>query len=85
MIGLIRAAVDPRVTFFDTEEAHGRYANEDWVGAALALVRDWVVIATKFGREIDPAINQHPHGQLCNGFTEGLRLIALCRVIQISM
>ena len=46
---IIRAAVDSGVTFFDTAEAYGPYTNEELVGAALAPVRDRVVIATKFG------------------------------------
>jgi aryl-alcohol dehydrogenase-like predicted oxidoreductase len=48
-IAIIRAAVDGGVTFFDTAEAYGPYANEELVGEALASVRDQVVIATKFG------------------------------------
>ena len=48
-ISLIRAAVDRGVTFFDTAEVYGPYLNEEVVGAALAPVRDRVVIATKFG------------------------------------
>jgi aryl-alcohol dehydrogenase-like predicted oxidoreductase len=48
-IGIIRAAVDRGVTFFDTAEAYGPYANEELVGEALGPVRDHVVIATKFG------------------------------------
>ena len=48
-IAIIRAAVDGGVTFFDTAEAYGPYANEELVGEALAPVRDQVVIATKFG------------------------------------
>src|SRR5512136_3324335 len=48
-ISLIRAAVDRGVTFFDTAEAYGPYANEEIVGEALGPVRDQVVIATKFG------------------------------------
>lgn len=48
-IDLIRAAVDRGVTFFDTAEAYGPFANEDLVGEALAPCRDHVVIATKFG------------------------------------
>ena len=48
-IAIIRAAVDRGVTFFDTAEAYGPYTNEEIVGAALAPVRDRVVIATKFG------------------------------------
>ena len=48
-IGLIRAAVEQSVTFFDTAEAYGPYTNEMLVGEALAPFRREVVIATKFG------------------------------------
>ena len=48
-IALIRSAVERGVTFFDTAEAYGPFANEDLVGEALAPFRDQVVIATKFG------------------------------------
>jgi len=56
MIGLIRAAVERGVTFFDTAEVYGPFVNEELVGEALAPVRDRVVIATKFGfnTQIDP-------------------------------
>ena len=54
MISLIRSAVDRGVTFFDTAEVYGPFANEDLVGEALAPVRAQVVIATKFGFGIDP-------------------------------
>ncbi|HXD18530.1 MAG TPA: aldo/keto reductase [Vicinamibacterales bacterium] len=52
-IAIIRAAVDQGVTFFDTAEVYGPYANEDVVGEALEPVRDQVVIATKFGWNIE--------------------------------
>jgi aryl-alcohol dehydrogenase-like predicted oxidoreductase len=48
-ISLIRAAFDHGVTFFDTAECYGPFANEELVGEALEPVRDGVVIATKFG------------------------------------
>ena len=54
MIALIRTAVDHGVTFFDTAEAYGPFVNEELVGEALAPLRDQVVIATKFGFDIDP-------------------------------
>jgi aryl-alcohol dehydrogenase-like predicted oxidoreductase len=54
MIVLIRTAVDLGVTFFDTAEIYGPFTNEELVGEALAQVRDRVVIATKFGFDIDP-------------------------------
>ena len=54
VIALIRAAVERGVTFFDTAEVYGPFTNEELVGEALAPVRDQVVIATKFGFDIDP-------------------------------
>jgi aryl-alcohol dehydrogenase-like predicted oxidoreductase len=54
MIALIRAAVERGVTFFDTAEVYGPFANEELVGEALAPLRNQVVIATKFGFDIDP-------------------------------
>lgn len=54
MIALIRTAVDRGVTFFDTAEVYGPFANEELVGEALAPLRDQVVIATKFGFNLDP-------------------------------
>jgi len=48
-IALLRTAVERGVTFFDTAEAYGPFANEDLLGEALEPVRDQVVIATKFG------------------------------------
>jgi aryl-alcohol dehydrogenase-like predicted oxidoreductase len=54
MISLIRAAVERGVTFFDTAEVYGPFANEELVGEALAPFRKQVVIATKFGFKIGP-------------------------------
>src|SRR3954470_13949472 len=54
MTELIRAAFDRGVTFFDTAENYGPFTNEELLGAALAPLRDQVVIATKFGHNIDP-------------------------------
>ncbi len=54
MISLLRSAVDRGITFFDTAEAYGPYANEELVGEGLAPVRDQVVIATKFGFRFGP-------------------------------
>jgi len=53
MIAVLRAAVDLGVTFFDTAEVYGPYVNEELVGEALAPVRGQVVIATKFGWQIE--------------------------------
>ena len=54
MINLIRAAFEKGVTFFDTAEAYGPYANEELVGEALAPFRKQVVLATKFGFNFGP-------------------------------
>src|SRR5438132_1756902 len=49
MIGLLRAAVERGITFFDTAEVYGPLTNEELLGEALAPFRGEVVIATKFG------------------------------------
>jgi aryl-alcohol dehydrogenase-like predicted oxidoreductase len=54
MISLIRSAVEHGITFFDTAEVYGPYTNEELVGEALAPFRGQVVIATKFGFNLDP-------------------------------
>jgi aryl-alcohol dehydrogenase-like predicted oxidoreductase len=56
MISLIRTAAERGVTFFDTAEAYGPFTNEELVGEALAPFRGQVVIATKFGFKLDPAV-----------------------------
>ena len=53
-VKLIRDAVERGVTFFDTAEVYGPFTNEELVGEALRPMRDQVVIATKFGFNIDP-------------------------------
>ena len=55
MISVIRSAVERGVTFFDTAEAYGPFTNEELVGEALAPFRGQVVIATKFGFDIEPS------------------------------
>ena len=69
MVVLLRTAVDRGITFFDTAEAYGPFINEELVGEALAPVRDQVVIATKFGFNLNhdvrglrgaPALDSHP-------------------------
>lgn len=54
MIALLHAAVERGITFFDTAEVYGPYINEELVGEALSPLRDKVVIATKFGFDINP-------------------------------
>jgi aryl-alcohol dehydrogenase-like predicted oxidoreductase len=55
-IKIIRAAVDAGVNLFDTAESYGPFTNEVLVGEALQPVRDKVLIATKFGFDIDSEI-----------------------------
>jgi aryl-alcohol dehydrogenase-like predicted oxidoreductase len=52
-VAIIRAAVDHGITFFDTAERYGPFANEELVGEALTPVRDRVIIATKFGFRLE--------------------------------
>jgi len=54
MISLLRSAVERGVTFFDTAEVYGPFTNEELVGEALSPFRGQVVIATKFGFQLDP-------------------------------
>jgi aryl-alcohol dehydrogenase-like predicted oxidoreductase len=58
-VQLIRDAVERGVTFFDTAEVYGPYENEEVVGEALRPFRDRVVIATKFGFDIDPETREN--------------------------
>ena len=62
MIQLIRSAHDNGVTFFDTAEAYGPFTNEELVGEALQPIRKKVVIATKFGFDIDPETGKRGPG-----------------------
>jgi len=62
MIALIRAAFERGVTFFDTAESYGPFTNEELVGEALEPFRDEVVIATKFGWDIDPVTGERRGG-----------------------
>jgi aryl-alcohol dehydrogenase-like predicted oxidoreductase len=84
MIALIRAAVERGVTFFDTAEVYGPFANEELVGEALAPFRDQVVIATKFGYEFGPngenrGLNSRPEHikQAAEGSLKRLRVEAI--------
>ena len=60
MSSLLQAAVERGITFFDTAEVYGPFTNEELVGEALAPFRGQVVIATKFGFNLDP--NFDPRG-----------------------
>ncbi len=60
-IKVIRAAHEKGVTFFDTAEVYGPYTNEELVGEALAPFRDQVVLATKFGFDLEAGgLNSRP-------------------------
>ena len=54
MISLLRSAVERGVTLFDTAQVYGPFTNEELVGEALAPVHEQVVIATKFGFDLEP-------------------------------
>jgi aryl-alcohol dehydrogenase-like predicted oxidoreductase len=54
MIAFLHAAVDRGITFFDTAEVYGPFANEELLGEALSSFRGQLVIATKFGYNLDP-------------------------------
>ena len=73
-IAVIRTAVERGVTFFDTAEVYGPFTNEELVGEALAPVRDGVVIATKFGFDVDPATGERRGG--LNSRPEHIKAVA---------
>ncbi len=73
-VTLIRGAVERGVTFFDSAEAYGPFVNEELVGEALAPFRGQVVIATKFGFDIDPETGQRRAG--LNSRPEHIRQVA---------
>lgn len=74
MIALIRSAVERGVTHFDTAEVYGPYVNEELVGEALQPVRDQVVIATKFGFDLDPVTRARSGGT--NSRPEQIKAVA---------
>jgi len=74
MVSLIRAAHNGGITFFDTAEAYGPFANEELVGEALAPVRNDVVIATKFGFDIDLVTGERRSG--LNSRPEHIKAVA---------
>jgi aryl-alcohol dehydrogenase-like predicted oxidoreductase len=84
MIGLIRAAVERGVTFFDTAQVYGPFTNEELVGEALAPFRGQVVIATKFGFNFDrdgkpQGLNSRPEyiREMTEGSLKRLRVEAI--------
>lgn len=62
MLALLRRAVDLGVTFFDTAQVYGPFTNEALVGEALAPVRDRVIIASKFGFDVDLVTGEQRSG-----------------------
>ena len=74
VISLLRSAVERSVTFFDTAEVYGPLTNEELVGEALAPFRGQVVIATKFGFELDP--NGGPQWVGLNSRPEHIKQVA---------
>ena len=60
MISLLRTAVERGVTFFDTAQVYGPFTNEELLGEALAPVREQVVIATKFGFDLEDGQQRGP-------------------------
>jgi aryl-alcohol dehydrogenase-like predicted oxidoreductase len=75
MISLLHSAVERGVTFFDTAEVYGPFTNEELVGEALAPFRERVVIATKFGFNIDRDGTQHQQPPL-NSRPEHIKQVA---------
>jgi aryl-alcohol dehydrogenase-like predicted oxidoreductase len=73
-IALIRAAVERGVTLFDTAEAYGPFTNEELVGEALAPLRGQVVIATKFGFDINSKTGERRGG--LNSKPEHIKAVA---------
>ena len=74
MIKLIRFAHEQGITLFDTAEAYGPFVNEELLGEALAPIRDGVVIATKFGFDIDLETGERRHGT--NSRPEHIKAVA---------
>ena len=74
MIKLIRHAFERGVNFFDTAQAYGPFINEQLLGEALQPIREHVVVATKFGFDIDP--NSGARGTGTNSRPEHIRAVA---------
>ena len=71
MLAVLRHAVDAGITFFDTAQMYGPFANESLVGEGLAPVRGDVIIATKFGFDLDPVTGENRGGM--NSHPEHIR------------
>jgi aryl-alcohol dehydrogenase-like predicted oxidoreductase len=85
MVSMLRTAVERGITFFDTAQVYGPFVNEALLGEALAPVREHVVIATKFGFQLDSAgqpggdLNSRPEyiKQMAEGSLKRLRADAI--------
>jgi aryl-alcohol dehydrogenase-like predicted oxidoreductase len=74
MIKLMHKAVDMGITFFDTAEVYGPFTNEILVGKGLSSIRNKVVIATKFGFNLNP--DGSPGWQGLNSKPERIKQVA---------
>ena len=83
MVLLIRSAVERGVTFFDTAEVYGPFTNEELVGEAIAPFRERVVIATKFGFNIDPDGTQNQAPPL-NSRPEHIKEVAEASLMRLE-
>ena len=81
-VKIIRTAFEQGVTLFDTAEAYGPFANEELVGEAVAPFRDRVVIATKFGFDIDSKTGQRRSG--LNSRPEHMREVVGAMLIRLK-
>jgi len=76
MMALIRTAVEHGVTFFDTAEVYGPFANEELVGEALSPLRDRVVVATKFGFDTSADPTKTKGGPVLNSRPKHIKQVA---------
>jgi aryl-alcohol dehydrogenase-like predicted oxidoreductase len=83
MILLMHKAVDLGITFFDTAEVYGPFTNEVLVGKALSPIRDKVVIATKFGFNVNP--DGSPGWQGLNSRPEHIKEVAEALLKRLNM
>jgi aryl-alcohol dehydrogenase-like predicted oxidoreductase len=74
MVSLLHTAVERGITFFDTAEVYGPFTNEELLGEALSPLRDKVVIATKFGFNLNP--DGSPGWQGLNSRPERIKQVA---------
>ena len=74
MTALLQAAVERGVNFFDTAEVYGPFTNETLLGEALSPLRDQVIIATKFGFNLN--LDGSPGWQGLNSTPERIRQVA---------